>query len=101
MIKRGLSSKTISQLRRLRAADGFSDSEYAFEVSQHLDALDRQRDAQDALKRMKLLQVFINPELFRAVYRDEIEEQKLERTKAMDVSKVDMASVMELLDSIK
>ena len=104
MIERGLSDKTISQLRRLRAAGAFADTAYAFEVSQHLDDLDRRQKQSDLLDAIKLLQVFIDPEMFKNVYREDIEKQKMERAerlKQMDPSKIDMDSVMELFGSIK
>lgn len=104
MIERGLSRETISQLRRMRAADLFADTEYAFEVSQHLDKLDKEDRRKETLDMIKLLQVFINPDMFKTVYRDDIDKQKLERAEKMrsiDPSKVDMDSVKELLGSIR
>lgn len=104
MIERGLSKETISQLRRMKAAGLFADTEYAFEVSQHLDKLDREDRRKETLDMIKLLQIFIDPDMFKTVYRDDIDKQKLERAekmKSIDPSKVDMDSVRELLGSIR
>ena len=98
MIKRGLSEKTISQIRRLILNDAFDKSEYAMYVKQYIDRLDEEREEKQSLDKIKLLQLFIDRDLFQKVYKDEMDESKKSR---LDVKNVDMQSVNKLLENIK
>lgn len=98
MIERGLSAKTISQIRRLIMNDAFDNSEYAMRVKQYLDRLDKEQEERQSLDRIKLLQLFIDKDLFQKVYKDEIDESKKNR---LDIKNVDMQSVNKLLENIK
>lgn len=98
MIERGLSTKTISQIRRLIMNDAFDNSEYAMRVKQYLDRLDKEQEERQSLDRIKLLQLFIDKDLFQKVYKDEIDESKKNR---LDIKNVDMQSVNKLLENIK
>ena len=69
MIERGLSAKTISQIRRLMLNDAFDKSEYAMYVKQYIDRLDKEEEEQKSLDKIKLMQLFIDRDLFQKVYK--------------------------------
>lgn len=78
--------------------DAFDNSEYAMRVKQYLDRLDKEQEERQSLDRIKLLQLFIDKDLFQKVYKDEIDESKKSR---LDIKNVDMQSVNKLLENIK
>ena len=78
--------------------DAFDKSEYAMYVKQYIDRLDKEEEEQKSLDKIKLLQLFIDKDLFQKVYKDEMDEAKKSK---LDIKNVDMQSVNKLLENIK
>lgn len=96
MIAQGLPEQAMSQLRFLRAANAIPDTDLGAMCKMALEWDDRRLDAKQREQESRMLQLFVNADLYREVYRDELDAKPNQLTEEQ-VQQVDMQKLSQMM----